>query len=96
MRLSSLLVLSAAAAGAFAGARALLERDEAPQGLPGPMQKPVTSAHARLHRMRDLAAEALRASREERDEAERELRAEYLTRTGRAASSISSETARLP
>jgi hypothetical protein len=38
--------------------------------------------------MRERAAEALEAGREERDLAERELHAAYLARTGRTSSSI--------
>jgi len=86
MKLVSTLVLGAAAAGGFAAARRLLGRAEAPQGLPGPLQGRVDALHARLHRARDRAAEAMAAGREERDAAERELRADYLQRTGRTSS----------
>lgn len=94
MKLVSLLTLGAAAAGGFAAARKLLGRDEAPQGLPERLQKPVDRAHSRLVRMRERAAEALDAGREERDLAERELHAAYLARTGRTTSSIAPDTAK--
>lgn len=94
MKLVSLLILGAAAVGGFAGAKALLGRDEAPQRLPARAQKPVDAAHSRLHRMKGLAAEALEAGREERAAAERELHAEYLMRAGRTSSSIPDSTAR--
>jgi hypothetical protein len=45
--------------------------------------------------MKDRAAEALEAGREERDQAERELRAEYLARAGRISSAIPDSTPRL-
>lgn len=94
MKLVSLLTLGAAAAGGFAGARALLRRDEAPQGLPEPVQKRVDRVHGRLVRLRERAADALAAGREERDLAERELHAAYLARTGRTTSSIAPGTAK--
>jgi hypothetical protein len=88
MKLVSLLVLGAAAAGGFFASKSLLRRPEPPQGLPEPLQAKVDSAHARLHRVRDRAAEGFAAGREERAAAERELHAEYLERTGRSSSSI--------
>jgi hypothetical protein len=95
MKLVSLLLLGSAAAAGFGAARTLLGRDEAPQGLPGPAQKPVDSAYGRLHRLKEITAEAIEAGREERAAAERELRADYLMRSGRTASSIPESTARL-
>lgn len=88
MKLRSILLLGTAAAAGFAGARQLLARAEAPQGLPEPLQPRVDALHARLHRMRGYATEAFAAGREERDHAERELHAEYLAHTNRTDSSI--------
>ena len=87
MKLISMLVLGAAAAGGFVASRALLGRPEPPQGFPRPLQERVDAAHARLHRARARAAEAMAAGREERAQAEREMNADYLQRTGRMPSS---------
>ena len=95
MKAMSLLVLSAAIAGGYAASRALLERAEAPTGFPDPLQSRVDGLHGRLHRMKARATEALAEAREERDEAERQLRADYLARTGRIASPIPPGTAKL-
>lgn len=91
MKLGAMLLLGTAAAAGFVGARQLLNRAEAPQGLPEPFQARLDALHARLHRLRGYAVEALAAGREERDQAERELHAEYLARTHRADSSIAPE-----
>ena len=83
MKATSILVLGAAIAGGFAASKALLAREEPPQGFPTPLQDRVDSLHGRLHRMRARATEALAEGRAERHDAERELRADYLARTGR-------------
>ncbi|MGE0227982.1 MAG: hypothetical protein AB7I38_05375 [Dehalococcoidia bacterium] len=87
MKLGTLLLLATAAGAGFTASRHLLASPEAPQGLPEPLQHRVDALHARLHRLRGYAVEAVAAGREERDEAERELHAEYLARTQRANSS---------
>ena len=88
MKLGAMFLLGTAAAAGFAGAKQLLARSEAPQGLPEPLQARLDALHGHLHRMRGYAAEALAAGREERDQAERELHAEYLAHTQRTSSSI--------
>lgn len=95
MKLVSMLILGVGSAAGFVASKALLGRAEPPQGLPAPVQGKVDAAHSRLHRMRARAAEGLAAGREERDSAERELRADYLARTGRTSSTIPSGTPRL-
>lgn len=96
MKLGSLIVLGTAAAAGFAAARALLERTEAPQGLPEPAQTRLDAVHGRLHRLRAHAVEAFVAGREERDQAERELHADYLAHTHRTGSSIDPDARPLP
>jgi len=95
MKLVPMLILGAGAAAGFAASKNLLGRPQPPQGLPSKLQGKVDAAHSRLHRMRARAAEALAAAREERDTAERELRADYLARTGRTSSTIPSGTPRI-
>lgn len=80
-----LVLLGLAAAGGYAGARAMLERDDPPEGLPGPLQGIAEKAHSGLHRAEGIATEALDEARIERAAAEAELTAEYHNR--RAAQS---------
>lgn len=88
MKLGAMFLVAAAAAAAFTASKRLLAEPEAPQGLPEPLQERVDALHARLHRARGYAVEAFAAGREERDQAERELHAEYLAHTRRTDSSI--------
>ena len=86
--IGTLFLVGTAASAGFAASKRLLARAEAPQGLPEPLQERLDAVHARLHRLRSYAVEALAAGRDERDQAERELHAEYLTYTHRTDSSI--------
>jgi hypothetical protein len=95
MKLVSLIIVGTGAAAGFVGSKLLLGREQAPQGLPSKVQGKVDAAHGRLQRVRDRAAEGFAAAREERDMAERQLRADYLARTGRTSSSIPSGTPRI-
>jgi hypothetical protein len=95
MKIVAMIFIGLGAAAGFAGSKLLLGRDEAPQGLPSRLQGKVEATHGKLHRMRDRAAEGFAAGREERDTAEQQMRADYLSRTGRTSSTIPSGTARL-
>ena len=83
MRLITLGTFVLAAAAGYVGARRLLE-GEVPSAAPGPLRDPLLSARSRLRRLRDETVEALAAAGERRDEAERELYADYFSRTGRS------------
>lgn len=92
--IGKLFLLGTATSAGFAASKRLLARTEAPQGLPEPLQERLDAAHARLLRLRGYAIEALAAGREERDQAERELHAEYLNYTHRTDSSIGPDSSR--
>ncbi len=85
MKLISMVVLGATAAAGFVAARTLLDRPEAPQSIPQPLQQPTAAAHGRLHRARARVADAMAAASTARHDAEQELREDYLRRTGRLA-----------
>ena len=82
MRLVTLGVFALAAAAGYVGARGLLAGELA-STAPAPLRAPLLNARGRLRRLRDDAVEALTAAAQRREEAERELYADYLSRTGR-------------
>ena len=83
MRPITLGIFALAAAAGYVGARRLLEGD-LPDDAPERLRAPLLGARGRLRRLRDDAVEALAAAGERRDEAERELYADYFSRTGRS------------
>lgn len=85
--LGKLFMLGSGIAAGFAASRAMLDRPEAPQGLPEPVQERADALHGRLQRLRSRAVDAIAAGREERDAAERELRDDFLRRAHRNESS---------
>ncbi len=82
MRPITLGVFVLAAAAGYVGARRLIEGDLA-DAAPARMRAPLLNARGRLRRLRDDTVEALTAADQRRDEAERELYADYFSRTGR-------------
>ncbi len=91
--LGALFLLGSGIAAGFAASRALLDRPEAPQGLPEPVQERADALYGRLQRLRSRAVDAIAAGREERDTAERELHDDFLRRTHRTDASIASDGA---
>lgn len=71
-----------ATAAGYVGVRRLLAGELA-GAAPAGLRAPLLSARGRLLRLRDDTVEALTAAEQGRDEALRELFADYLSRTGR-------------
>ena len=83
MRLSTFLLTTSAAAGAYAAARRLMADATLIERLPALARRPATRLRAELLRARDVVAEGFRAGRAERDAAERDLTREYRRRADR-------------
>lgn len=77
-----MLRLGVAAVAGYFAVRALLDH-EVPEECPAPLRGPLIAAQTQLRAWRTLAREALDAGRSARDEAERTLHDDYLTRTRR-------------
>ena len=78
-----LAMLGAAAAGAFAGARALLERDPEQLPVPEPLQGAAAELQGELRHAREAMQAGIVEGRRATAQATQELQAEYLARTGR-------------
>ncbi|RLT27558.1 MAG: hypothetical protein DWI48_03235 [Chloroflexi bacterium] len=72
-----------AVAVGYAAARVLLEHD-VPEELPEPVRAPLLAVQGTLRGWRELAREALAAGEVARQQAERDLHAEYLARSHRS------------
>ncbi|MFA7249435.1 MAG: hypothetical protein WC273_07340 [Dehalococcoidia bacterium] len=83
MRLSTFLLTTSAAVGAYVAARRLMDDAGVIERLPKVAQGPAVRLRARLQRARDVFADGFREGRAERDEAERELMQEYHRRAQR-------------
>ena len=86
--LVGLALLVAAAGGAYATARTLLERDPARLGLPEPLQGAASGASEELRQARSAVEAGIVEARRARAVAERELRDDYLARSGRGPTAI--------
>ncbi len=86
MRFSTVLKLALAAAAGYAGARALIAREQLPQEVPPAVRDPLERAGARLRAARTGATGVLVEVERARAAAEQELTADYLRRQGRAPS----------
>ncbi len=75
--------LVAAVAVGYVAARVLLEYDM-PEEFPEPVRAPFLAVQGRVRGWRDLAREALAAGELARQQAERDLQAEYLARSHRS------------
>jgi hypothetical protein len=82
VRASTLGIFVLATAAGYVGARRLLQGEFA-DAAPERLRAPLLSARSRLRRLRDETVEALAAADQRRGEAERELYADYFSRTGR-------------
>ena len=82
MRLTTLLVVTGAAAAAYAGARRLMGPVSNLERLPPPARAPLEATRSRLLSARARVAEALREAETERDRAQRDLTREYRERSG--------------
>lgn len=78
-----ILLLAIGAAAGYAAARALLDRDALPATLPAPVHPWAERAQRQLRGWRTLAIDAIHEGRVARDEAARDLHADYLHRTHR-------------
>ena len=83
LRFSTVLGILAGAGAAFVAARHLLASEENVTALPGVLQGPARAARTVLLRWRGRVGDAQRAYSEGEADAERELRRDYLGRTGR-------------
>jgi len=81
--LLGLALFGVAAGGAYTAVRALLDRDSSELGLPAPLQDAASGAAGELRQARAAMAAGIVEGRRARAEAERELRADYLARSGR-------------
>ena len=80
-----LAMLAAAAAGAFAAARALLERDTAKLPVPEPLQEAAAGLQAELRHAREAMQAGIVEGRSATAQAMRDLEADYLARVGRGS-----------
>jgi len=85
MRFTTVLSILGGAAVAFVGARHLLTSEANVEALPGPLQGPGRSLRQWLLGRQAQLEEAQRAYAEGEAEAGRDLRADYLSRTGRGS-----------
>ena len=83
MRLSTLLLATAAAAAGFACARRLMGPASDIERMPERCRASCEAARARLLRARARVADALREGAAERDAVQRDLMREYHERAGR-------------
>lgn len=83
LRFSTVLGIIAGAGAAFAAARHLLASEENVAALPGPLRGPATAARTALLQWRGHLTDAQRAYRDGEASAKRELRRDYLSRSGR-------------
>ena len=81
--LLGLALFGAAAGGAYAAARTLLDRDGSALGLPDPLSGAASEATDELRHAREAVEAGIVESRRAREASERELRADYLARSGR-------------
>lgn len=81
--LVGIALLGAAAAGAFAVVRALLERDASELPVPEPLERTAADLAGELRQAREAVQAGIVEARRATAEAMRELEAEYLARTGR-------------
>lgn len=77
------ILLAIGAAAGYMAARTLLERETPPEALPAPAQEWARRAQHQLRGWRALAADAIREGQAARDDAARDLQADYLHRTHR-------------
>ena len=83
MRLSTLLKFALGAAAGYAGARALIAREQLPQEVPPAVRDRLERAGARLRAARTAATAILVEVERTRAAAQQELTADYLRRQGR-------------
>ena len=83
MRLSTLFLITSAAAGAYLAARRLMDDAALIERLPAAAQGPATHVRTRLRGARDVAADGFREGGAERAAAERDLTQEYHRRASR-------------
>ncbi|TAJ21618.1 MAG: hypothetical protein EPO65_01090 [Dehalococcoidia bacterium] len=81
MKFSTALVINLAAVAGYMAARTLLEDDTDLERLPNAARHPLEHARGRLQRARTRAQHALMEARIERTAAERDLMAQYRSRT---------------
>ncbi len=85
LRFSTVLAILGGAGAAFAAARHLLASEANIEALPESLQGAATTARATLLRWQGRVAEAQDAYDEGETDAERDLRQDHLSRTGRAS-----------
>ena len=83
VNLVGLALFGAAAGGAYAAARALLERSTTALPLPEPLDAVAADASDGLRHAREAVKAGIVEARRATRDAERELREDYLSRTGR-------------
>ncbi len=81
--LIGLALLGAAAGAAYSAARALLDRDASSLRLPDPLKAAASGASGELRQARTAVEAGIVEARRTREVAERELRDDYLARSGR-------------
>ena len=83
MRLSTVLAIGAGAAAAFTASRRLMDREDAVNELPEPLQQPAARAQSSLVRWRGRLAQAMTEASDAEAAAQDELQREYLRKSGR-------------
>jgi hypothetical protein len=87
VKFSTIVKFATSAATGFAGARALIAREQLPQEIPPAVREPLERAGAKLRAARTGATSILVEVERARAAAEQELTADYLRRQGRAVPS---------